>query len=72
MKKIIFLAALFMMLANCIYVNSQTDSLKVGRDCKVVLYNGFQAEGKIVNRASDTITLQTDITNLFIPGNDIK
>lgn len=72
MKKIIFLAALFMMLTNCIYVNAQTDSLKLGRDCKVVLYNGFQAEGKIVNRASDTITLQTDITNLFIPVKDIK
>ncbi len=72
MKIIIFLAALFMMLAYCFNTNSQTDSLRLGRDCKVVLFNGFQAEGKIVNRASDTITLQTDITKLFIPLKDIK
>lgn len=72
MKKIIFLTALFMMLANCIYVNAQTDSLRLGRNCKVVLFNGFQSEGRIVNRTSDTITLQTDITKLFIPLKDIK
>ena len=72
MKRIAIFAALFMMLANCFNVNAQNDSLRLGRDCKVVLYNGFQAEGKIVNRASDTITLKTDITNLFIPVKDIK
>ncbi len=72
MKRIAIFAALFMMLANCFNVNAQNDSLRLGRDCKVVLYNGFQAEGKIVNRASDTITLKTDITNLFIPVRDIK
>lgn len=52
--------------------NNSSDSLRLGRNCKVVLYNGFQAEGRIVNRASDTVTLQTDITNLFIPVKDIK
>lgn len=52
--------------------NNSNDSLRLGRNCKVVLYNGFQAEGRIVNRTSDTITLQTDITNLFIPVKDIK
>ena len=52
--------------------NNTSDSLRLGRNCKVVLYNGFQAEGRIVNRASDTVTLQTDITNLFIPVKDIK
>lgn len=72
MKKIIFLAALFMMLSNCINLYAQSDSLKLGRDCKVVLYNGFQVEGKIINRASDTITLQTEITKLFIPVKEIR
>ncbi len=52
--------------------NNSSDSLGLGRNCKVVLYNGFQCEGRIVNRTSDTITLQTDITNLFIPVKDIK
>lgn len=72
MKKIFFLAALFMMLAVSLDANGQTDSLRTGRNCKVVLYNSFQAEGKIVNRASDTITLQTEITKLFIPVKEIK
>lgn len=72
MKNIILVAALFLMIANCSYSQGQSDSLRLGRNCKVVLYNGFQAEGRIVNRASDTVTLQTDITNLFIPVKDIK
>jgi hypothetical protein len=72
MKKIIFLAAFIVMLVNCSEIMGQTDSLRLGRNCKIVLFNGFQSEGRIVNRASDTITLQTDITNLFIPVKDIK
>ncbi|HMQ80629.1 MAG TPA: hypothetical protein PKE39_11430 [Ignavibacteria bacterium] len=72
MKKIIFLAALFMMLLNIPDATGQTDSLRLGRECKVVLYNGFQTEGKIINRSNDTITLKTDITKLFIPVKDVK
>ncbi|HMQ99626.1 MAG TPA: hypothetical protein PKE39_11435 [Ignavibacteria bacterium] len=52
--------------------NNSSDSLRLGRNCKIVLYNGFQAEGKIVNRGSDTITLQTDVTRHDIPVNGIK
>ncbi len=52
--------------------NNSGDSLRLERNCKIVMYNGFQAEGKIINRAADTITLQTDVTNLFIPVKDIK
>ncbi len=52
--------------------NKNGDSLYYGRVCKLVLFNGFQAEGKITNRSADTVTLQTDITNLFIPVKDIK
>ncbi|NOS84121.1 MAG: hypothetical protein HOP31_03175 [Ignavibacteria bacterium] len=72
MKKIIILGAFIVMLVNCLDAIGQTDSLRLGRNCKIVLYNGFQSEGRIVNRTSDTITLQTDITNLFIPVKDIK
>ncbi len=72
MKRIAIFAALFVMLANCFNVNAQNDSLRLGRDCKIVLFNGFQSEGRIVNRTSDTITLRTDITNLFIPVKDIQ
>lgn len=70
---------IFIIFSFCIFLtgsicaqNNSSDSLRLGRNCKIVLYNGFQAEGRIVNRASDTITLQTDITNLFIPVKDIK
>lgn len=52
--------------------NNSGDSLRLERNCKIVMYNGFQAEGKIINRASDTITLQTDVTRLYIPVKDIK
>ncbi len=48
------------------------DSLLPGRVCKLVLYNGFQTEGRITERKNDTLTFQTDITNLFIPVKDIK
>ncbi len=52
--------------------NSNGDSLRTGRVCKLVLYNGFQTEGKITERKNDTLTLETDITKLFIPVKDIK
>lgn len=72
MKNVCFLAAFIVMLLSSYDVMGQADSLRSGRECKVVLFNGFQAEGKIINRGLDTITLQTDITNLFIPVKDIK
>lgn len=52
--------------------NNKVDSLMPGRICKIVLYNGFQTEGKITERNNDTLTFQTDITNLYIPVKDIK
>ncbi|MCC7159472.1 MAG: hypothetical protein IT281_08040 [Ignavibacteria bacterium] len=48
------------------------DSLSVGRYCNIVLSYGFQAEGKISHRNSDTVWLETDITVLRIPIKDIK
>lgn len=73
MKINLIVISFFLFFAVSIFAqNNSSDSLRLGRDCKVVLYNGFQAEGRIVNRASDTVTLQTDITNLFIPVKDIK
>ncbi len=52
--------------------NDTKDSLQPGRICKIVLYNSFQADGKILKVINDTLTLQTDITNLHIPVKDIK
>ncbi|MEO8512854.1 MAG: hypothetical protein ABI543_04800 [Ignavibacteria bacterium] len=57
------------------FVNGQDakgDSLKTGRICKLILYNGYQTEGRIIERVNDTLKFQTDITNLFIPVKDIK
>lgn len=73
MKIILIIFSFCIFLTGSIYAqNNSGDSLRPGRECKIVLYNGFQVEGRIVNSASDTITLQTDITNLFIPVKDIK
>ena len=48
------------------------DSLKEGRICKIVLYNGFEAEGFVSMRSPDTVYLKTDITELKIPVIAIK
>jgi len=48
------------------------DSLRTGRICKIVLYNGFQTEGIIRENKNDTLKLETEITNLYIPVKDIK
>ena len=72
MKNIVLLV-LFLMLAGSTYSqNNAGDSLAVGRVCKIVLYNGFQTEGKIASRSSDTLILATEYTNLRIPVNSIK
>lgn len=52
--------------------NKNGDSLYSGRVCKLVLFNGYQTEGKITNRGVDTVSLQTDLVKLFIPVKDIK
>jgi hypothetical protein len=48
------------------------DSLFTGRVCKLILYNGYQAEGRITERKNDTLAFETDIVKLFIPVKDIK
>ena len=72
MKKILFLALLLLLSDISFSQNNAGDSLAVGRVCKIVLYNGFQTEGKIASRTSDTLVLSTEITNLRIPVKDIK
>lgn len=71
MNKIIFAAVIFFITAVSISQN-KTDTMAVGRHCKIVLFNGFQAEGRIESIINDTLKLQTDITNLHIPVKDIK
>lgn len=71
MKNTIILAVL-LLLSTSVYSQLSGDSLRTGRACKIVLYNGFQAEGNIVFRGADTVILQTDITKLHIPVKDIK
>lgn len=51
---------------------SQTDSLTVGKGCKLVFYNGTSAEGTISRRSSDSITLKTEYTQHRIAVKDIK
>lgn len=73
MKTIFFLlTALSCLVYSANGQNVKGDSLFTGRVCKLVLYNGFQTEGKITDRKNDTLTFQTDIINLFIPVKDIK
>lgn len=71
MKNILILAVLIL-LGVSVYSQQTGDSLRTGRACKIVLFNGFQAEGNIVSREADTVVLQTDITKLYIPVKDIK
>lgn len=71
MKNTIILAVLLLLSAS-LYSQQNGDSLRTGRACKIVLYNGFQTEGNIIFRGADTVILQTDITKLYIPVKDIK
>ncbi len=71
-KNIIFILFLLSLSFNISAQNNTGDSLKPGRICKLVLYNGFQTEGRITERKNDTLIFETDITNLFIPVKDIK
>lgn len=69
-KTIIF--AILVLIAGSVIAQPNNDSLREGRYCKVVLYNGYQAEGTIVQRGNDTIEFKTDIVQLSIPVSDIK
>lgn len=70
--RIFILIALSCFICSAYAQNVKGDSLHTGRVCKLILYNGFQAEGEITFRNNDTLTLKTDITDLFIPVKDIK
>ena len=72
MKKILFLALLLLLFDISFSQNNAGDSLAVGRVCKIVLHNGFQADGKIASRNADTVILATEITDLKIPVKDIR
>ncbi len=72
MKNIILQGLLFLLAGSFNAQNNAGDSLAVGRVCKLVLYNGFQTEGKISGRTSDTLIFATEYTDLRIPVNSIK
>jgi hypothetical protein len=73
MKTILFiLIAISCFIYSANAQNVKGDSLHTGRVCKLILYNGFQTEGRITARINDTLTFKTDITDLFIPVKDIK
>ena len=72
MKNLIKLILILIIAGSTYSQNNAGDSLAVGRVCKIVLYNGFQTEGKIASRSSDTLILATEYTNLRIPVNSIK
>lgn len=71
MKKILIIAVILFVTAIS-FSQSKTDSMAIGRNCKIVLFNGFQAEGRIRSIINDTLQLETEITNLHIPVKDIK
>ena len=71
MKNAVIFTVLFLLMP--VIIQAQTsDTLREGRNCKVVLYNGYQAEGTITERGSDTIKFKTDVIILSIPVKDIK
>lgn len=71
MKNAVIFTVLFLLMP--VIIQAQTsDTLREGRNCKVVLYNGYQAEGTITERGSDTIKFKTDVIVLSIPVKDIK
>lgn len=71
MKNAVIFTVLLLLIP--VIIQSQTsDTLREGRNCKVVLYNGYQAEGTITERGSDTIKFKTDVIILSIPVKDIK
>ncbi len=72
MKNIIIPIVLLLLAGSSFAQNNAGDSLAVGRVCKIVLHNGFQADGKIASRTSDTIILAIEYTDLKIPVNSIK
>ncbi|MBZ0202228.1 MAG: hypothetical protein K8I03_04345 [Ignavibacteria bacterium] len=72
MKKLIIVLSILISINLLYSQESQKDSLMIGRYCNIVLYNKFQAEGKITGRNADTVWLETDITLLHIPIKDIK
>jgi hypothetical protein len=51
---------------------SQTDTLAVGRECKLVFHNGTSAEGTISYRGIDSVTLKTEYTQHSIAVKDIQ
>lgn len=54
------------------YAIDSSDSLFIGRKCKIILYYGFEAEGIITKVNPDTIWLKTDEMEYKIPVSHIK
>ncbi|MCI0448242.1 MAG: hypothetical protein L0Y79_00455 [Chlorobi bacterium] len=67
----IFLLSILVLTVN-VCSQEKGDSLFTGRTCKVLLHNGFEAEGIITKTAGDTIWLKTDIKEFKIPVSEIK
>src|SRR5262245_14748459 len=61
-----------MITINFVHAQDKTDSMRVGRMCKIIMHSGFEAEGTIDNRNSDTLWLKTEYSLLKIPIKDIK
>lgn len=73
MKRLILLVGILSL--SSVYVNSQIqgrDSLYIGRNCRLILYNGYEAEGTVDKKINDTVYFKTDIITLKVPVKDIK
>ena len=68
----IILAIIFLAL-NVNFLQAQVnDSIYTGKQCLIVLLNGFEAEGKITQVREDTVWIQTEQAELKIPISQIK
>lgn len=69
----VYLATMITLLLSVMgYCDEASDSLFVGRECKIVLSYGFEAEGTITRTNPDTVWLRTKYKELGIPVKDIK
>jgi hypothetical protein len=68
-QPILFILLIF---GNHTFSQQTNDSLYIGRVCKIVLYNGFEATGPITYMTADSLRIKSEIKEHKIVIKDIK
>lgn len=54
------------------FASDSRDSVSIGKECKIVLYNGIEARGEVTSKNADTICILTDEGTVKIARKEIK